>query len=469
VLTSTGPRDALQQLSHALDGPFRKTARRDGLTWLATLPGRYLIALDTVARVDLGYDGPPIPVRPDPEESTGLGAVLASLYRDGRVRERALPHLPADLAARFLALRTADHVPQIRERARSLLFALPPDPAALEVLLLARRHPLHTSPIYDYAARLTVDQLAAVRAVTTDRVQRRWAFQHSLSTGALTLEELKAAAVDADQWVRVRCADALAQRADAGLAPSLLTSRYAATRVAALLRLPDELLSDAQLEDALFDRSARVRELAQWRDRRRGGDPAKTYRDLAAADEPVVASRSTGLVCGLFETGKASELPVMVRYLTHERPRVRLVAVKAVAAWTDGADRARLLGPMLLDPSTKVAGAAARALGTLPRVLTDEFTEAAWASDQPWSRRVAVQAEYARGPWYVLEAILRLIGDPDPGLAHEGRSMLPIWHRSAPNGWPSPDGEQKARLRGRMVEVGMDDPTIRRLSFYAGL
>jgi hypothetical protein len=467
VLTSADPRDALRQLSRALDGLFRKTARRAGLAWLATLPARDLAALDNVARCDVGYEGPPIRVRPDPAEPTGLGAVLASLYYDGRVRERALPHLPADLAARFLALRTADHVPQIRERARELLFGLPPEPLAMEVLLLARRHPSGTSPVYDYASRLTLDQLATLRAVT-DRDQRRWAFQHSLAAGTLALAELKAGALDSDQWIRSRCADALAQRAGPDLAPVLITSQYADTRLAAMLRLPDELLSDAQVEEALFDRSARVRELAQWRSRRRGTDPRTTYVDLAAESE-VPADRRLGLIWGLSETCVPDGLPPLTRYLADERPRVRLAAVRAVDKWLlDDSERARQLGPMLLDPAAKVARAAASALARLPRALTAEFTEAAWASDQPWSVRAAARAEFGASAFYIREAVLRAVDTADLDLARAARRTVPSWFPRPWNGRPLP-ADQQARIHRQMLAAGLDDALIDRIGFYAGL
>jgi hypothetical protein len=467
-MTATEARQALLRLSHALAGPLRRSARREGLTWLARLHGEDLVRLDDLARYRTIYDGPVITSRPDPAESTGLGAVLASLYYDGRLRERALPHLPGDLAPVLLALRTADHVPQIRARARELLFALPPAPAAMEVLLVVRRR-LHGEGLLDeYAKRLTGEQLARLRTAGV-RDLRRWAYQHGLADGTLALAELEIGALDNDQWIRARCADALAQRADADLAARLLTSRYVETRMAALLRLPDELLGDEQIDQALFDRSARVRELAQWRCRRRGGKPAETYRDAALGTDPIAASRSTGLVSGLFETGDASDLPLVLRHLADRGPAVRLAAVKAVTSWTDGAERAGLLGPLLLDASPKVVGAAATALASLLRQVTAEFVEAAWACDQPWSRVGATRVEAGSGPWYALESILRLIADPDPGLSRQGRIRLTDWFRTTANSGQLSDEDQKTRLRRRIGEVGLDDATIRRLSFYARL
>ncbi|WBQ04468.1 hypothetical protein [Kribbella sp. CA-293567] len=468
TMTAAEARQALQRLNDALEGPLRTSARREGLAWLAALHGEDLVRLDELARYRTIYDGPAISSRPDPTESTGLGAVLASLYYDGRLRERALPYLPGELAPVLLALRTTDHVPQIRTRARELLFTLPPALAAMEVLLVIRRRLYGKGLLDEYAKRLTEEQLSGLRAARF-RDLRRWAYQRDLVNGTLTRAELEIGALDNDQWIRARCADALAQRADAGVAPGLLTSRYVETRMAGLLRLPDELLSVEQIGDALFDRSARVRELAQWRCRRRSGDPAKTYRDAALVADRIAVGRRIGLISGLFEVGEADDLPLIVRHLTDRGPRVRLAAVKAVTGWLDGAERAKLLGPLLLDASPKVVGAAAAALAALPRQVTAEFVEAAWASGQPWSRAGATRVEVAGGPWNALESILRLVADVDPHLSRQGRIRLANWFRSTPDGGQLPNEDQKVRLRRRMGEVTLDDATVRRLGFYARL
>ncbi|MEV8377056.1 hypothetical protein AB0P21_30220 [Kribbella sp. NPDC056861] len=468
TMTVTEAREALLRLSHALETPLRTSARREGLTWLANLQGEDLVRLDDVARSQPSYAGPAIGKRPDPDETTGLGAVLASLYYDGRLRERALSQLPGELAAVLLALRTADHVPQIRAQARELLFALPPALVAMEVLLVVRRR-LHGGGLLDeYAKRLTDEQLAGMRTAGV-RDLRRWAYQHGLADGTLARAELEIGALDNDQWIRVRCADALAQQADAELAPRLLTSRYVELRMAGLLRLPEELLGDEQIEHALFDRSARVRELAQWRCRRRGGDPAKTYRDVALGAGRIVAGRRTGLVSGLSETGDASDLPLVLEHLADRGPAVRLAAVKAVAGWLGSDERAGLLGPLLLDASPKVVGAAATALASLPRDVTAEFVDAAWACEQPWSRAGATRVEVGGGPWWALESILRLMADPDPELSRQGRIRLTDWFRTSANSGQLSDEKQKARLRRRIAEAGLDDASVRRLSFYARL
>jgi len=92
---------------------------------LSVLDARRLLALDTGARTSRQEDPAPLgaPERwaaLDLDEPTGLRAAVASLHPDGYLRERAVRHLgraPAALAARFLALRLLDHVPQVRESA----------------------------------------------------------------------------------------------------------------------------------------------------------------------------------------------------------------------------------------------------------------------------------------------------------------------------------------------------------------
>jgi hypothetical protein len=463
VLTLDQARQALQELSLAVRDALL-CDRRDGLAWLATLTPDELVRLDDVARGANSWRGPAIGGKPDPLESTGLGAVLASMHYDGYLRERALDQLPAELGAAFLAIRTADHVPQVRTRARELLLRLPySGERATGVLLVVQGRLNAAELLNDYADQLTAEQFADLRRADF-RALRRWSYQRALSEGTLTIEELEAGALDDDQWLRARCADSLAQRADADLAPRLLTSRYVETRMAGLVRLPDELLDEAEIERALFDPSARVRELAQWRCRRRGGDPAQLYRD-ASADR-----RTDAKVYGLIATGSADDLPLVEPHLADAKPAVRSAAAKAVATWVGGETRARLLGPLLLDISSKVVGSVVPALAGLPPSTTDAYTAAAWASDQPWSRRGVMRLAILRGPWDGLEAVLHFIVDPDPALAKLAHANLAIWLRSSgAAGSRLPDDEQKARLRRLLSKAAVDAATARQITFYARL
>lgn len=449
MLTHDQARQLLYQLTLTLTGA-RLNNRHDALTWLGQLPSADLIRLDNVGRRASG--------RPDPTEESGLGALLASMHADGHLREKALPHLTGDAGAALLAIRTADRVPEVRSTARALLLNGQYSDRRILGVLLAIRERLHAGDLVDhFASKLAPDQLANLRT-SKERALRRWAFQQ----GRLTTPELEAGALDNDQWLRAWCADALAQRADADIAPRLLGSNHVETRIAAVLRLPDELLSDEAIRHALFDKSVRVRELAQWRYLRRGGCPAQLYRD---AEES-----SDARIYALIATGDPSDLEFVVGQLAHRRPAVRRAAAKAVAAWTDGDERARLLGPLLLDPAPKVVGAVVPALADLPRTTTAGALAAALSSDQPWSRRAVMRLETHRQSWYALEVILQLVDDQDPELAALARATLTDWLSSGDAaGQRLPDNAQKDRLRRLVVGAGLEDPITRQIVFYARL
>jgi hypothetical protein len=427
VLTLDQAGRLLYQLSLTLNSTVLSN-RRDALAWLGRLPSADYLHLDNAAR-DKGSHGAAFAGRPDPAEETGLGAFLASMHSDGYLREKALPHLRGDAGASLLAIRTADHVPWVRSAARALLLNGQYSETRVLGVLLTVRDRLHAGDLVDhFTGKLTPEQFAILRH-SDERALRRWAYQQS----RLTIAELEAGALDNDQWLRAWCADSLAQQANADLAPHLLTSRFAETRMAALLRLPDELLPDGQL-----------------------------YREIG--------QRTDARVYGLTATGGPEDLPFVTAQLADHRPAVRVAAAKAVAAWTNGEERARLLGPLLLDTSSKVVGTVVPGLAELPRTTTAGALAAALSSDQPWSRRGVMRVELSRQSWYALEVILQLVVDPDPELAALANVTLTNWLGSnAAAGQHLPAQDQRDRLRRLVVSAELNSTLTREIVFYARL
>ena len=105
--------------------------------------------------------------------------VLVSTHRDGFLREAAVLALRGrrePLAAAALSLRSADHVPQVREAARSALFARPPEDEAFVVIpiLHAARARQRAGDLLDlYLARLGPETQATLLD-SHDRDTRRY-------------------------------------------------------------------------------------------------------------------------------------------------------------------------------------------------------------------------------------------------------------------------------------------------------
>lgn len=457
-----------------------EAVRRRGQERLLACSGAVWLRLDDCARggevraaVVTGLSGWLSPLA---RGTSGFTAAVAGMHPDGRIRQRAT-QLLADgrgrLRAAALAVRCLDHVPEVRTDALAGLVGLTlPAEAdiAIGVLTAAAGRTAAMTAMARYTEQLFTDAAAGetTRMLRTSRDQgvRRWAWNTSLIRGLLDVTEITAAAVaEPDQLIRARCVDWLARDRTPDVLVRLLDGRFVDGRSAALEHLPNQWLPDGRLERALLDRSAQIRELAQWRMRRRDLDPAAVYRvHLGRGTARDVAA----CLAGLAAVGSPADRDKVEGYLHHDRPRVRAAAIGAFTRTAPQTAQLDLIPPLLLDPSPRVATAAGRALaraGAAPVVAAD-----AWASEQVWSRRAAWQVQRAAGSWHRLEADLRASNDDDVALAGPGRAEVLNWlERTAASTWsPPPPAHQQ--LIGDLLATSSFDATARRqVAFHAGL
>jgi hypothetical protein len=487
VLTPAQARVALTELREAATA----SAGRREVGWArlsAALPAD-LVRIDANARTGWPWGGPPwTALRSDPKdlaEPTGLVAAVASMHPDGRVRQpavRALSERPGPLPAALLALRSVDHVTQVRDDALVGLEAhasVEEARAALPVLLAVAARERGQAAVSRYAAALTHHNggLGVMLRLldSPDRRTRRWAFTSCLDGGLLGVDDLLAAAQDRhDQFIRRAAADVLERQrpADTAALLTLMNGRYVDGRVAALAALSDQDLTDADLRAALLDRSSRVGDTARWRARRRGLDVAGVYRRVLSAGE--AGDAAPGLVVaallGLVWTGDRGDLPLITSRLVDPQPSVRAAAIRALVARTEPGEGAQLVAGLLLDESSRVAVAAARVLAAAAPATTKETEEAAWGSNQPWSRRAAWHIGKARGGWDRVEADLRAAADPDPDVAALGRTSLLNWLRTAAaTTWRQPQGAQADRFAALLTPAKLGADVERLVAFHAGL
>ncbi|MEV5302273.1 HEAT repeat domain-containing protein [Amycolatopsis methanolica] len=335
----------------------------------------------------------------------------------------------------MLAIRAADWVPQVRERARR------------ECLRHLFRDPMTAVDLFPFACLLRPRAQGEWLAETLEGMLRTPEIRSAAlaSPGPLTrravygsghadVGELTAGLLDTDLKIRLTCADALAGSTDPEVLRLLRTSGTAALRTRAIRGPADAL-------PALADPASLVRAYAQFILRRAGEDPAPQYREL------VTTAASPGAVAGLGETGTEADGAVLLPLLADPRPKVRAETVRALRHLRVlPVDR---LAPLLGDPSPRVARQVVLAL----RGCATEIDEAALRRmldpGQPGHRRRnAFQLLSARDTWTRLALDLRLLLGPNEPLRETAHSDLRNWfaHGSATT-YTAPGGERAAELR----------------------
>ncbi|WP_237404934.1 HEAT repeat domain-containing protein [Actinacidiphila reveromycinica] len=385
---------------------------------LGRAPAALLTLLDRYARVpDAGSPHPdrcrarPAPPGGDAPSSDLLGALVASLDPDGRVRQAAVEALATaggPLPAAASALRAVDRVPQVAERARAALLArTAPDevPAAVGVLLAVggrrRAHGLlgaYRSVLAEPARRRAVRALAG----HADPPVRRFGVELALDLGEYVRGDLLRTALhDTDQVCRRLCAQRLLEL-DPEQAGRLLWASGAGVRELAVSALPADVPA-TRLVAPLADRALMVRAQARWKLYQRGEPPADVYRKQvrkAARRADGVPGLLAGLATGLGECGDAADVELLAPLLPDPRAMVRRAAARAVGRLARPCELVPLLAPLANDPDPGVAREVFRALARVPDDVPPETLWIGRTRTEPAVRRLAERIGAARAAGY---------------------------------------------------------------------
>ena len=369
-------------------------------------------------------------------------AVL-SMHGSGYVREAALQRL-AELRGGtelpYLFIRLNDWVAEIREFAES---------AVSERLTLKDAAGLvHLLPLvgrishWSRAARNLESRIRAVLSSADSRLAllagarakdlavRRQAVSLLIEAGGESMAAvLQTALHDKDVVVRTRAAAAAREALDGEQLRAALEqmgrNRAARVRQEALIgwvrRFPEE--SQDRLIDALLDRLAAARGLAQYELRTRGFDVVEFYRrriSEASSPEPEA-------IAGLGEVGTAEESRLVIPYLSSVDGRTRGAALHAVDR-IGGAERARLLVAALRDPAPSVSKVARRAIVANPTGVDFAAVLAGFLQDdRRYVRRNSFRVLITASKWSWLRYALIASSDHDSEIRAEGLRQLDIW------------------------------------------
>ncbi|MEV7729244.1 hypothetical protein AB0P15_31655 [Streptomyces sp. NPDC087917] len=354
-------------------------------------------------------------------------------HANGRVREAALSG--ADVPLPLVAIRSADWVPVVRERARTLLArALDTDPAgtltALTPLVLRlgrREQGAWARERFDAALRTADPALLARLRAGTDLATRRHVARIEIASGRFSVRELAAeAAAERDSatasvWADAALAALACDGPDDTAVDLLLGGRVPMVRASGVTALRGAGRTGEAVRH-LTDRSSLVRACARWLARQDGTDPYAVLRPLVG-DPARVTPR---VVTAFSESAARSDAPLLRPLLAHPEGRVRAAGAAALSRLE--VSDLHLMRPLVDDPVPAVAREAAKGLESAARRLDPDWLSARTGPDRPaHTRRAAFRLLRARGGIPAARAAVELARDPDPGIREQARAFLRAW------------------------------------------
>ncbi|MFG2992509.1 hypothetical protein ACGFZK_25010 [Streptomyces sp. NPDC048257] len=403
----------------------------------------------------------------------GAPPAVRLCHSNGRIREAAL-RAPEPLPE-LVAIRCADWVPAVRERARQVLAAALADDRAgtlrrltpLVIRLGRREQGAWALERFEDVLNEDRTLLAELRE-SADPPTRRFAARQTLDAGLLGVRELaRLAAREHDPltsrlWTDATLAALACDGPDDEAIDALRGGRGPMVRAGGVTALRGAGRT-AEAAGHLADRSGLVRACARWLVRQGGGDPYPLSLQLLA--EP--ARVTPYAVIGFAECARREDAPLLRTLLEHPAGPVRAAAVAGLRL-LDVTD-VELLRPLLDDPAPAVAREAARSLSASAGQLPGDWLWARIAPERPpHTRRAAYRLLFARGGVAGLRASVELLTDRDPALrtvaAQRVRSM---WSPYRPPELPARDPEVGALL-DRCTDL-FSDYVMRQMRAQLGL
>lgn len=423
-----------------------------GLQTIAAWSARELVVADEQSRAHWNSRDAYAPVCAAMDRSgSPLATALASLGPDGYSRERAVARLAADPrsdAGRLIALRTSDAVEEVRDRAwRAMTWRTAVDQALVIVPVLVRvsRRQRGADGLDRYSTMF--DQvhdrpLWNVLLDHPDRDTQRWAHSIALSGGHIDPQQaLQRLATVTDQWLVIRLVRVVCESQDVTAQQAMLTSRRSIAQAMALMVVPDEVLLEATIREALVHRTVRVREAASYRATLRGMDIPAILRAAWKDDHNPRALQYSA------EKGTTYALSDLRGWMRDPDPRVRAVAVELLAFSTPDPSDIEVLFALLDDADPGLVSSAVRALIAVAGLWPYQRAASLWTTADAAKRRALWRLLSRRRGWDRVRAGLLAAADPDAELRVRGREDLDSWARyDAACMWSDPSAEQAADI-----------------------
>ncbi|WP_116205217.1 hypothetical protein [Amycolatopsis circi] len=392
-----------------------------------------------------------------------VALVLASMHRDGYLRERAVRLLCSSdgaLSDRALAIRVHDHVEVVRELAEQEVLRRTTLARAERIvpLLLRLSQRWWGSEVFARYLRALVAahgeaSVWACLRKSEDFDVRRAAFRHSFEAGLLGLPDaVRLLPQERDQIVRRQLIGVVAELAAPDvIAESLLRGRSAESRVLGLVKLTAAQLDPVDVERLLVDRSAMVRMWARLRWQEMGRDPVTVYAAVArSAVKPVVRARA---YAGLAEIGTELDRSEIVGLAQSADLPLRKTGLSLLRGKAVASDVPWLLREMTGDHS-RVARLAGEVLSSSPRLWSLADLAVLKDSADPAVRRRGWWLHRSLGGW---EAV---IADLEFGAVWD-RRVLPMYFQ--------PTVVQQQRIADLLGTLSLDRHQVSEIAFATGI
>ena len=407
-------------------------------------------------------------------EQSAYALGMASFHFNGFVREEALRKLGEaedGTELPFLLLRLNDWVTAVRDTADRLVrerlnhryapfFVL--SIQLVNRLRSVRRGKQHE--IVEAIEHLLTSEggFAALEAgfSATDRQVRRICYEVALrSAGTHQGPVVERALSEKDPAVQLQAARNISLVRDSELLTQLLlrakVDRFAPVRKAALQIVAERFPEKAGpwLEDALMDPHPSLRGCAQFQMGRAPAFPVpEVYRSALRKPEP---SRLYAAISGLGETGRSADADLVIAYASHQTPRIRRAALRALAR-LDAAKFVDLFSQRLSDHSPSVSREAMKGLSKVLHLTTGaDLWRVFAATSEMYIRRNSLFLIARLGKWESIGYLVEAVGSGDCEMEELAKSYIRRWQAQFNSSFTAPTKTQADRLRAALQKTGL--------------
>lgn len=388
---------------------------------------------------------------------------LASFHFNGYVREAAVRQLALQRTGKelpFLLIRLNDWVAQVREAAAKAVRARIEPAYALHLLanivlvlrlrVCARAEMGFVDEVCSLLKRPECKEALQTAAMSKDKNVRRFSFQLAAeadpSSGATIIRAIMKDPDGPTRRSAVHLLPRISPEELVGVVEPMLRDRFMPLRRDALwfaaTKRPE--IAKEPLRDALLDRHGSMRETARHFLSVAGVENARDYYA-----ESIRTGRMPQLfaaICGLGETGMATDVPLLTPFFGSELARIRRAAVYAVGKLDVEGQLQQILN-MLSDAQPAVSREAFKVLQEKAGYIAISDLEAfafGWADFHV--RRNALTLIIQADKWKKVPALLRACADNDARIAQQASMALRGWLVNYNSSFAEPTREDSQRI-----------------------